>query len=215
MIASNTACKNAQSKEKELTEKPIINLILLGPPGCGKGTQAKRMEAQYDLTSISTGELFRAEIAAATPLGKLANMYISKGQLCPDSVTLKMLYDFIQKHERSHGFIFDGVPRTINQAEIIDKMTLKKHMPLCQAVYFDVEEEELIRRILYRSQIAGRADDNRQIAHLRIAEYYDKTHPLVEYFEKQNRLMRINGMQTEDEVFAEVCRNIDAFMASL
>lgn len=187
----------------------MLNIILFGAPGSGKGTQAKLIAEKFGFDHVSTGDLFRYEISNKTPLGLKAQEIINRGDLCPDDITLGMLNNHIQKHPDSKGFIFDGVPRTIKQAEMLDDKNLFKDLQIDMVLYLYVEMEEVERRILKRAQIEKRADDTPETIKARVANFFDQTMPLEEYYNKQGKVVRIDGMQDIEHVFADICKAIE------
>lgn len=189
----------------------MINIILFGPPGSGKGTQATKLADKYELIHISTGDLFRYEMGNDTPLGLKAKEYISKGDLVPDSITIGMLENKLDKHPESKGFILDGFPRTIAQSEALDEIYAKKKMAVKCLLALDVEEEELVKRLLERGKTSGRADDSDvNIIRNRIKVYGDETAPVYNYYDKQDLSRTINGIGTIDEIFDRLCAQIEA-----
>lgn len=190
----------------------MFNVVLLGAPGSGKGTQAPKLMEKYQLFHISTGDMFRKEIAAQTPVGVKAKAIIDKGGLCPDDVTLDMLNSYLSKLEGNKGYILDGVPRTLEQAQMLDGINYSQLIAIDKVVYIKIEEEEIIKRILKRAAELGRTDDTPEVAKNRTEQYFKLTHPLIEYYQKQGKLIEINGMQTIDEVFADICCALDAVM---
>lgn len=185
------------------------NIVLLGAPGSGKGTQAPKLMEKYGLFHISTGDMFRKEIASQSPIGLKAKSIIERGELCPDDVTLDMLNSFLSKLGECKGHILDGVPRTIEQAHMMDGINYDKPISISKVIYIKIEEEEIIKRILKRAAELGRTDDTPEVAKNRTAQYFKLTHPLIEYYQKQGKLIEINGMQTIDEVFADICKALD------
>ncbi|MCR4681187.1 MAG: adenylate kinase [Bacteroidales bacterium] len=185
------------------------NIVLFGAPGSGKGTQAKLIAEKFGFDHVSTGDLFRYEISHETPLGLKAKEIINRGDLCPDDITLGMLNNHIQKHADSKGFIFDGVPRTIKQAEMLDDKNLFKNLDITMVLYLYVEMEEVERRILKRAQIENRADDTPETVKARVSNFFDQTMPLVDYYTKQGKLIKLNGMQDIEHVFADICDTIE------
>ena len=183
----------------------MTNIVLFGAPGSGKGTQAKLIAEKFGFDHVSTGDLFRYEISHKTPLGLKAQEIINRGDLCPDDITLGMLNNHIQKHSDSKGFIFDGVPRTIKQAEMLDDKNLFKDLNIDMVLYLYVEMEEVERRILKRAQIENRADDTPETVKSRVANFFEQTMPLEEYYNKQGKVIRIDGMQDIEHVFADIC----------
>lgn len=186
------------------------NIVLFGAPGSGKGTQAKLIAEKYGFDHVSTGDLFRYEISHKTPLGLKAQEIINRGDLCPDDITLGMLNNHIQKHADSKGFIFDGVPRTIKQAEMLDDKNLFKDLNISMVLYLYVEMEEVEKRILKRAQLENRADDTPETVKARVANFFDQTMPLVDYYKNQGKLIQLNGMQDIEHVFADICATIDS-----
>lgn len=186
-----------------------MNIVLFGAPGSGKGTQAKLIVEKYGFDHVSTGDLFRYEISHKTPLGLKAQEIINRGDLCPDDITLGMLNNHIQKHADSKGFVFDGVPRTIKQAEMLDDKTLFPRLEIDMVLYLYVEMEEVEKRILKRAQLENRADDTPETVKARVANFFEQTMPLVDYYKKQGKLVQLNGMQDIEHVFADICATID------
>lgn len=185
------------------------NIVLFGAPGSGKGTQAKLIAEKFGFDHVSTGDLFRYEISHKTPLGLKAQEIINRGDLCPDDITLGMLNNHIQKHADSKGFIFDGVPRTIKQAEMLDDKNLFKDLNISMVLYLYVEMEEVGKRILKRAQLENRADDTPETVKARVANFFDQTMPLVDYYKNQGKLIQLNGMQDIEHVFADICKTIE------
>ena len=187
----------------------MINIVMFGAPGSGKGTQAKQMAERFNLEHVSTGDLFRYEISHKTPLGLKAQEIINRGDLCPDDITLGMLRNHIEKHADSKGFIFDGVPRTIKQAEMLDDPTFFKSLDITKVIYLKVEMEEVQRRILKRAEIEQRADDTPATVKARVENFFAQTMPLVDYYRNQGKLVEINGMQDIEHVFADICKVVE------
>lgn len=188
----------------------MINIVLFGPPGSGKGTQAQNLIEKFNLKQISTGDLFRYNMRNDTDLGKLAKSYIDKGELVPDQVTTDMLVDEVKKPTDAAGFIFDGYPRTANQTaelERIVKEVLNSEISVCLSLV--VDDEILVERLLKRGETSGRTDDsNEEIIRNRIKEYYTKTAEVAELYKQQGKYVEINGVGEIDEIsqklFAEV-----------
>ena len=188
----------------------MLNIILFGAPGCGKGTQAARLAQHYDLYHISTGEVIRSEIARGTELGKSMEGYISRGELAPDSIVVEMVRDFMRSHN-DKGAIFDGFPRTTAQAEIFDTMLKEMNSEVSVMVYMDVPEEELVRRILLRGKDSGRKDDSsEEVIRNRIEVYRQQTAVVAEYYAQQDKYSDIDGLGTMDEVFERLTAVIDS-----
>ena len=182
-----------------------MNIILFGAPGSGKGTQAKLLTEKYGFDHVSTGDLFRYEMSHNTPLGIKAKEIINRGDLCPDDITLGMLRNHIEKHADSKGFIFDGVPRTIKQAEMLDDPSFFTDLDITKVIYLKVEMEEVERRILKRAEIEKRADDTVEAVKSRVANFFAQTMPLVDYYRNQGKLVEIDGMQDIEHIFADIC----------
>lgn len=189
----------------------MLNLILFGPPGSGKGTQAKKLEEKYNLLHISTGDLFRFEIGNGTALGVEAKSYMDKGELVPDSVTINMLKGKMEKHPDAQGVIFDGFPRTIPQAEALDEMLKEKGTEVAKLLSLRVGDEEIIRRILERGKTSGRSDDqNPDIIQNRINTYTEQTAAVQGYYAEQGKAEEIDGIGSIEEIFEALCSKIDA-----
>lgn len=186
-----------------------FNIVLLGAPGSGKGTQAPKLMEKFKLHHISTGDMFRKEIASQSPIGIKAKSIIDNGGLCPDDVTLDMLNSYLSKLGECKGYILDGVPRTIEQAQMLDGVNYDKPVRISKVVYIKIDEEEIIKRILKRAAELGRTDDTPEVAKNRTEQYFKLTHPLIDYYQKQGKLIEINGMQTIDEVFADICKALE------
>jgi len=187
----------------------MINIVMFGAPGSGKGTQAKQMAEKFQLEHVSTGDLFRYEISHKTPLGLKAQEIINRGDLCPDDITLGMLRNHIEKHADSKGFILDGVPRTIKQAEMLDDPTFFTNLNITKVLYLKVDMEEVQRRILKRAEIEKRADDTVEAVKARVENFFAQTMPLVDYYRNQGKLVEINGMQDIEHVFADICKVVE------
>jgi len=187
------------SRESHLDK--MTNLILFGPPGSGKGTQAAFLIEKYSLIHISTGDLFRYEMSNDTPLGQEAKAYMANGELVPDSVTIGMLRNKVEKHPDAKGFIFDGFPRTIPQAEALDALLISKGTEVAGLISLNVGEEEIVQRILLRGQSSGRADDNDEATvRKRIAVYKSETAPVFDYYAEKGKSYGINGLGTIDAI---------------
>ena len=188
----------------------MINLILFGKPGSGKGTQAEFVKGKYDLIHISTGDLFRNNISNNTDLGLLAKSYMEKGDLVPDEVTIKMLESEVNKHSNANGFIFDGFPRTTVQAEILDQFLSTLKLSISMTIALEVDENLLIHRLINRGKDSGRADDqDRFKIKNRFEEYNNKTSPLINYYKNQNKFFEVNGVGDVNEISARIFKTID------
>ncbi len=192
----------------------MLNLIIFGPPGSGKGTQSAHIVKKYGVTHLSTGELLRDEIEKNTSLGKEVSKFIDKGLLVPDEIVLKKLYASISEHVELPGFIFDGFPRTIVQAESLDHMLNQYCQPICMVVSVEVEERELISRLIGRAEDSGRSDDTKEVAFRRLEVYKEQTMPLISYYRKQGKMVSVNGMAPVDEVFKKISLAIDTYLQS-
>lgn len=188
----------------------MLNIIIFGPPGAGKGTQSEGLIEKYKLTHLSTGDVFRKNIGEQTKLGVLAKQYIDKGELVPDSVTIGMVENFVSDHVNVNGFIFDGFPRTIEQGEALDKFLSARKEDISIVLALEVDEDELVRRLLERGKTSGRKDDaSEDTIRNRFKEYESKTEPLLSYYEQQGKLSRVKGMGSIDSIFADLCEAVD------
>jgi adenylate kinase len=189
----------------------MLNLVLFGPPGAGKGTQSEKLIAKYQLVHISTGDLFRAHIKNQTALGKKVSQLIADGELVPDKITIDMLEEEIDKNPDAKGFVFDGFPRTIPQAIELDHFLEGKGSKIAGVIALDVEKEELTKRVALRQKETGRLDDQAEKSQKRIDEYFNKIILVLPYYEEQNKLTKINGIGNIDEIFTNLCAVIDKY----
>ena len=189
----------------------MFNLVIFGAPGSGKGTQSERLIDEYGLYHISTGEVLRQQIADKTPLGILADTYISKGQLVPDNVMVDILADVLDsnKEATSKGVIFDGFPRTIPQAVALKALLEKRGEKVHAVIGLEVEDDELVKRLLNRGKTSGRSDDNLETINKRLDVYHTSTSPLKEYYQGEKKYHAIHGHGTVDEIFDRVAQAID------
>lgn len=193
------------------TSKTMTNIVLFGKPGAGKGTQAAFLKEKYNLIHISTGDLFRFNIKNETELGKLAQSYMDKGDLVPDEVTIKMLEQEVENNPNAEGFIFDGFPRTIAQAEALDNFLISKGLKINGTLALEADDEILIQRLVERGKVSGRTDDQDESKiRNRFVEYNEKTAPLIEFYKKQRKYHAINGIGTIDEITARLSQAIDS-----
>ncbi len=188
----------------------MINIVLFGKPGAGKGTQAEFLKTKYNLTHISTGDIFRYNIKNETPLGLEAKSYINKGELVPDALTIKMLQDEIEKNPDTKGFLFDGFPRTTEQADALDAFLKSKDWNVTATIALEADDEVLVQRLLERGKTSGRADDQDEaLIRNRYQEYNEKTAPLIEYYKAQGKFHAVNGIGEISEITNRLSTVID------
>lgn len=193
----------------------MLNIVLFGPPGAGKGTQSEILIAKYNLVHLSTGDIFRANIKGETDLGKLAKSYMDKGELVPDSVTISMLKAEVEKHTDAQGFIFDGFPRTSAQANALDEFLTSKNTSISCMLALEVGESELRERLLNRAKTSGRADDaNPVIIQNRIDVYNRETAPVADYYKAQGKYRGIDGIGSIEEISARLFAVIETSSVS-
>ena len=193
----------------------MINLILFGPPGSGKGTQAAYLVDKYQLLHISTGDLFRYEMGNNTRLGMEAKRYIEKGELVPDEVTIGMLRNKVEMHPEAAGFIFDGFPRTVAQAEALDALLAESDQEVNALLALEVDDEEIVQRILNRGKTSGRDDDNDEtIIRNRIDVYKRETTPVFDYYDERGKSQKVDGLGTIKEIFERPCAASDKLQPS-
>ena len=188
----------------------MVNIVLFGAPGCGKGTQAQRLKEHYGIDHVSTGEVIRDEIRRGTELGRSMESYIKEGRLAPDSIVIGMIANYVADHLDAKGCIFDGFPRTTVQAEEFDKILAKHGLKVDIMVDIHVPEEELVRRILLRGKDSGRADDaSEEVIRGRLDVYHRQTAVVADYYAGQNKYALVDGVGTMDEVFDRIASGID------
>jgi len=188
----------------------MLNLILFGPPGSGKGTQAAKLVEKYNLLHISTGDLFRYEMKNDTELGLLAKKYMAEGNLVPDEVTIGMLKNKVNANPDVAGYILDGFPRNVVQAKALDEFLAEKGEEVTQLIALDVKDEEIISRILSRAVTSGRADDaDETIVRSRIDVYKNETSPVFDYYAMFDKALMVNGMGSIDEIYGRLCKALD------
>jgi len=191
----------------------MYNLVLFGPPGSGKGTQSEKLVNRYGLVHLSTGNLLREEIANKTPLGLEAKSIMDKGQLVPDEVVIGMIDSCLEKHKEAKGFLFDGFPRNTAQAEALDKLLNLKKEEIKQVLILDVDEEELIKRLVLRGKTSGRSDDaDENVQRKRQEVYKNETLPVAAYYTKQKKVTNVNGMGEIEDIFNRLSSSIDKKM---
>lgn len=189
----------------------MLNLVIFGAPGSGKGTQSAKLIDEYSLYHISTGEVLREEIASGSELGKLADSYISKGHLIPDDLMIQILDEILTKHMKDReGVVFDGFPRTIPQAEALSGLLHRHGSELHAVIGLEVPEDELVKRMLKRGKETGRADDNEATIKNRLEVYHNQTRPVQDFYKNQGKYIPVKGTGIVDEIFADIIRGIEA-----
>lgn len=188
----------------------MLNIVIFGAPGSGKGTQSERIVEKYGINHISTGDVLRAEIKNGTELGKTAKSYIDQGQLIPDELMIDILANVFDSFKDSKGVIFDGFPRTIAQAEALKSMLAERGQEVNIMLDLDVPEDELMTRLIKRGKDSGRADDNEETIKKRLVVYHSQTSPLIDWYKQDGKYQHIKGQGLLEEIFSEVCKAIDA-----
>ena len=190
----------------------MFNIILFGPPGSGKGTQSEKLVQQYQLKHLSTGDLLRSEIAAKTQLGLAAKGFMNEGKLVPDEVVIGMIDSCIDANSSAKGFLFDGFPRTVAQAKALDELLAKKNSSISTVLFLQVNEEELIKRLVKRGETSGRADDaNPEVQKKRQEVYKNETLPVSDYYKQFNKVVNVVGEGSIDDIFGSLCTEINKF----
>ena len=187
----------------------MLNIVIFGAPGSGKGTQSERIVEKYGINHISTGDVLRAEIKNGTELGKTAKGYIDQGQLIPDELMIDILASVFDSFKDSKGVIFDGFPRTIAQAEALKKMLAERGQDVSVMLDLEVPEDELMVRMIKRGKDSGRADDNKETIKKRLHVYHSQTSPLIDWYKNEKKYQHINGLGTMDGIFADICEAVD------
>jgi len=190
----------------------MFNLVIFGPPGAGKGTQATKIAEKYNLAHISTGDLFRYEIKNETELGVRVKQIVDRGELVPDDLLIDLLKSGMAKFENVNGIIFDGFPRTIRQAKDLDVLLTESEDAVTLTLALDVEEEELVKRILHRALKQNRVDDTEEVIQNRLKVYAAQTSPLIEYYKEQGKFESVRGMGTVEEISEKLCEVIDKYI---
>jgi len=194
----------------------MFNLILFGPPGSGKGTQSEKLVEKYGLVHLSTGNLLREEISNRTPLGLEAKNFLDKGQLVPHEVVIGMIDSSLEHHQEVPGFLFDGFPRNVAQAQALDKLLTLKKTEIALVLALEVSEEELVMRLLNRGKTSGRTDDtNETVIHHRFTVYKNETSPIADHYKKSKKFQSIKGEGSVEEIFDSLCQAIDKRMKTL
>lgn len=187
----------------------MLNVVIFGAPGSGKGTQSERIVEKFGINHISTGDVLRAEIKNGTELGKTAKGYIDQGQLIPDELMIDILASVFDSFKDSKGVIFDGFPRTIAQAGALKQMLADRGQAVSVMLDLDVPEEELMTRLIKRGQESGRADDNEETIKKRLQVYHSQTAPLIDWYKNEGVYKHIQGLGTMDGIFADICKAIE------
>ncbi len=187
----------------------MVNLVLFGPPGAGKGTQSQNIIRHFGLVHLSTGDILRAEVAAGTPLGLEAKKLMDGGQLVPDAMVIGMIESKINANKQAAGFIFDGFPRTIAQAEALDVMLEAHGLRITKVIMLEVAEEELVSRLLKRAELEGRKDDTPETIRKRFQEYQNKTLPVAGYYRHQDKVLALNGIGEVDVIFGQIKAGVE------
>ena len=187
----------------------MLNIVIFGAPGSGKGTQSERIVEKYGINHISTGDVLRAEIKNGTELGKTAKGYIDQGQLIPDELMIDILASVFDSFKDSKGVIFDGFPRTIAQAEALKKMLAERGQDVSVMLDLEVPEDELMVRLIKRGKDSGRADDNEETIKKRLHVYHSQTSPLIDWYKNEKKYQHINGLGAMDGIFADICEAVD------
>jgi adenylate kinase len=188
----------------------MVNFLIFGPPGSGKGTQSVRLAEKFNLLHLSTGDMLRAEITAGTELGKKMSLIMSKGELVPDEVVIEMIAHKIDNSKGTAGFLFDGFPRTVTQTVSLEKMLNERKMKIDQMLVLDVDHDELVKRLLARAELSGRADDkDPAVIENRIEVYKEKTEPIITYCNEKGIYQSVKGVGTIDDIFKRLCDSMN------
>jgi adenylate kinase len=191
----------------------MVNFLIFGPPGSGKGTQSVRLAEKFNLLHLSTGDMLRAEISAGTELGKKMSSIMSKGELVPDEVVIEMIANKIDSSKGNAGFLFDGFPRTVAQTVSLEKMLNDRGMKIDSMLVLDVDHDELVKRLIARAELSGRPDDkDPAVIENRISVYKDKTEPIIDYCSKKGIYEPVNGMGTIDDIFGRLSKLMEKYL---
>lgn len=190
----------------------MFNILIFGPPGSGKGTQAVRVSEKFNIKHISTGDILRSEVKQQTELGREAQSIMEKGELVPDELLIEILHSVIEKNKSVAGFIFDGFPRTLVQARELDQLMKEIGDSIDLVLSLDVHDEEVVTRLLKRAELEGRKDDNRETIQNRLDVYKRQTMPLLDYYKEQNKLEIVEGIGSIEDIFDEICKIIDKYL---
>lgn len=188
----------------------MTRLLIMGPPGSGKGTQASLVAAKFDIPAISTGDIFRANVSEGTPLGVEAHKYMSAGEYVPDSVTNDMVRDRLSQPDAKSGFLLDGYPRTVSQVDFLDKILSEQHASIDRVIELVVDVEEVVSRLLRRAAEEGRPDDTEEVIRHRIELYFEQTEPLTAVYDARDLHVRVDGTGSVEDVAARIAEAIDA-----
>jgi adenylate kinase len=190
----------------------MLNLIIFGPPGSGKGTQSEKVAEKYNLAHISTGDIFRSEIRNETPLGLKVQSIIEKGELVPDEVLLEILENALDKRAGKAGYIFDGFPRTLQQAQDLDALMKKRNEQITLVIALVVDQDEVVKRLLKRAKLEGRKDDTEEVILNRMNVYQKQTAPLIDYYQKQNKFEKVKGVGSIDDIFDAITQTVEPYL---
>ncbi|MBK0420686.1 adenylate kinase [Leucobacter sp. CSA2] len=197
-----------------MTETTHARLLIIGPPGAGKGTQASRIAERFQVPAISTGDIFRANIKGGTPLGQQVQAIIAEGELVPDSLTNEIVADRLEQADAAAGFLLDGYPRTVDQVHALDAMLAPKNAALDAVILLEADVDAVVARLLKRAELEGRADDTEEVIRHRQEIYADQTAPLIELFSERGILVSVDGLGTVEEVAARIAEGLDAKLSS-
>lgn len=188
----------------------MLNIVIFGAPGSGKGTQSEFIVKKYGINHVSTGDVLRAELKNGTELGKIAKDYMDKGQLLPDDLIVNMLASKLDSFKGGKGVIFDGFPRTTAQAEALKKMLAERGQEVSVMLDLEVPEEELMVRLINRGKETGRADDNEETIKKRLVVYHSQTAPVIDWYKKEGKYQHIDGVGSMERIFGDICKAVDA-----